>query len=236
MTATTLHEGIEPISLALFRQHTDGAEVLERDRLSRPSVLRTHDGLVYKLLRYEDASEHPYAITFRNNAEGLARLGVPTVKVRRVLRVTDLKTDVVVYPFVPGRTLREHMAQPPTDPALVLRLMDFVTDLHRMGVYFRAIHLRNILLLPNGGFGLIDLGALAFRQGALSVYYRARNFRILIKYPEDLAALSTPGLANTVRHYLDQAEMSPLRARAFLTILRCFRPDLAGILRQVQVS
>jgi hypothetical protein len=222
-----------PISGDNFQLRTEGAEVLERDRMSQASVLRTDDGLVYKLLRYENPSAHPYAITFQRNAERLAELGVPTVAVQSVLRVAELRTDIVVYPFVHGQTLREQMAQPSADTALILRLMDFVADLHRMGVYFRALHLRNILLLPDGAFGLIDVGALAFRRSGLSAYYRARNFRILVKYPEDLAALSTPGLPNTVRRYLDRARISTLRAKAFLTVLRCYRPDLARSLAQV---
>ena len=228
------HEAMEPLSGEDFRRRTDGAEVLERDRSGQASVLRAHDGLVYKLLRYENPSKQPYATTFCNNARRLAELGIPTVTVSRVLRVADLGADVVVYPFVHGHTLRERMAAGPPDKALVLRLMDFVADLHRMGVYFRALHLRNILLLPDERFGLIDVGALAFRRGALSAYYRARNFRILIKYPEDLAALSAPDLANAVGRYLDQARMSRLRARAFLTVLRCYRPDLAGLLGRVR--
>lgn len=221
---------LQALTAAELHARTRGALVLERARCGNPTVLRSANGMVYKLLPHRRDRPHPRklppAVSFRRNAERLAGLGIRTLEVQAQYNVPELRCDVVVYPFLAGHTVREYMQQHVCDHGRIFQLVRFVAELHRKGIYFRALHLGNVLLLPSGELALIDVGATAFRPHPLCVYRRARNFRILVRYPEDRAALSLPGLPRTLGEYMYRAGLSPLRRRLFLGILGRFRPDL----------
>jgi len=57
--------------------------------------------------------------------------------------------------------------------------------LHQRGVYFRSVHLGNILRLPDGELGLIDLSDLHISARPLSARKRRRNLRHILRYPAD---------------------------------------------------
>ena len=161
-----------------------GARVLEADAHG-PKVLRTPGGLICKVFRRKrwlsSALWRPYAVRFAQNARALAERGVPTVRVRRVWHCPAHARHVVAYPFLPGTTLRERAAQAPPEAADWQRLGRFVAALHRRGVYFRSLHLGNVVVGPDGDFGLIDVADLRVYPRPLGVRARARNFRHLLR-------------------------------------------------------
>ena len=52
-------------------------------------------------------------------------------------------------------------------------------------MYFRSLHLGNVLVLENGTFGLIDLADMRILPSPLSSGLRQRNLRHMQRYTED---------------------------------------------------
>lgn len=161
----------------------EGAEVLERDPHG-DKVLRLADGSILKLFRRKrllsSAAFYPYARRFAANAEALARIGVPVPEVIGVYRIAESARDVVHYRPLPGATLRERVCRG-VDPAQRRRLRGeltrFIVRLHDAGVYFRSLHLGNVVCTPDGRLGLIDFSDLRIYPWPLGRYLRARNVR-----------------------------------------------------------
>lgn len=67
-----------------------------------------------------------------------------------------------------------------TDPYLIKKhlpeLAKFIKSLHKSGIYFRSLHIGNIILLPNGSFGLIDVLDLQNKRAPLGRSLVSRNF------------------------------------------------------------
>lgn len=161
----------------------EGAEVLERDPHG-DKVLRLSDGTILKLFRRKrllsSATLRPYARRFVANAGALARIGVPVPEVIGIHRVAELARDIVHYRPLPGATLRE-LAQQGLDPERRARLRNSLSDLivrlHDAGIYFRSLHIGNVVVMPDDRLGLIDFSDLRVHPWSLGRYLRARNLR-----------------------------------------------------------
>lgn len=166
------------------------ADVLEADQHGA-KVLRLTDGSFIKLFRRKrllsSAMFYPYAQRFADNALAIQRHGIPSPRVLGVYRVTGLDRDAVHYQPLPGKTLRELYRSHAeiANQEIKERLGGFVADLHNQGVYFRSLHLGNIVLTPDNTLGLIDIADMKNQNGPLSRHKRIRNFRHMLRYPED---------------------------------------------------
>jgi hypothetical protein len=153
------------------------ARVIEADPHG-PKVLRTPQGLVVKLFRRKrllsSALWAPYALRFARNAVRLHALGIPSVHVRGVWHCPARRRHLVAYDFLPGVTLRELGTRAPWRACGA-----FIAVLHARGIYFRSLHAGNLVSLPGGGFGLIDVADLRFARRPLTMRRRLRNFRLL---------------------------------------------------------
>ncbi len=163
-----------------------GAEVLEADAYGE-KLLRLVDGTLLKLFRRKrllsSALYSPYAQRFADNTAALARLGILVPEVVDVMRIASIRRDAVRYRPLPGTMLRkfagEQCAAQPTE-GLKRRFNEFVTQLHEQGIYFRSLHLGNVILTPGGELGLIDFADLRFYGRPLPGFVRARNIRRLL--------------------------------------------------------
>ena len=161
----------------------EGARVLETDPHG-DKVLRLSDGTIFKLFRRKrlisSAAWYPYAQRFSDNATALDKLGIVVPAVIGVFRIPDIARDAVHYIPLQGMTLRE-VVRTGLDKERERRLKaDFtrlVTNLHNKGVYFRSLHIGNVICLPDDTLGLIDISDLRIHRGPLSNYWRARNLR-----------------------------------------------------------
>lgn len=164
----------------------DGAEVLEVDHYGE-KVLRLADRSILKLFRrrrvISSAALFPYARRFAANAAVLARLGIPVPQVLRVLRIPSIDRDAVHYLALNGRTLREAMRAGLTEAEterLKTAFTRFIIGLHDQGIYFRSLHLGNVILTPEGSLGLIDFADLRVHPWSLGSYLRRRNMRRML--------------------------------------------------------
>ncbi|MEF8705496.1 MAG: toluene tolerance protein [Candidatus Accumulibacter sp. UW27] len=162
-----------------------GATVIEADRFG-DKVLRLADGSMLKLFRRKrllsSAAWYPYAQRFADNAAALEKRGIPVPQVIDVWRIPSIARDAVHYHPLIGKTLRElhrEGLEPAVEESLKGNFTRFVIQLHECGVYFRSLHLGNVVYTPQHRLGLIDLSDAHFRRRRLSKRLRVRNLRLL---------------------------------------------------------
>lgn len=187
-----------------------GAKTIEEDGLGI-KVARLDDGDFLKLYRRKrllssDLWDLP-AQRFADNAQGLLRLGITAPKVLDVLMISERRLSAVRYQPLPGDTLRNRLRQLDAEPrtALVKQFGTFLGELHQLGVYFRSLHLGNVLLLPDGSFGLIDLSDMKLESRPLAPWKRRRNLQHILRYSEDIAWLTQQHLDSWLEGYADSA-------------------------------
>ncbi|MFJ2283673.1 O-antigen ligase family protein [Pseudomonas sp. NPDC087803] len=185
-----LTQPVQKLSAADLEQMSSAAQVIEEDGLG-PKVLRLTDGSFLKLFRrrrwYTSGSFNPYSERFAVNSEQLRQMGIPTPQVLNLYRLDD-GSSAVHYAPLPGHTLRQvlqSITAPAVRQALVERFGKFMAQLHEKGVYFRSLHLGNVLVLEDGEFGLIDLADLRIYPTPLSLSLRQRNLRHMQRYTVD---------------------------------------------------
>ena len=181
---------IKVVTPSALQQLIADARVIEEDGLG-PKVLRLTDGSFLKLFRrrrwYTSGSFTPYSDRFAVNSVQLRGMGIPTPQILDLYRLEDGSTAVHYSPL-PGNTLRQILqgiTAPAVRQALVERFGKFMAQLHHKGVYFRSLHLGNVLVLEDGEFGLIDLADLRIYPSSLSPSLRRRNLRHMQRYAED---------------------------------------------------
>lgn len=160
---------------------TADAKVLEEDSLG-PKVYRLANGHFLKLFRRKrlisSALLRPYSVRFYQNAERLTELGIATLTPMMLYTLSEKQLSAVLYTPLPGQTLKELYLQDPKNFITHLpALSDFIRELHRKGIYFRSLHLGNIVLTPQNTLGLIDVADLAFHRRPLSKAKAARNLK-----------------------------------------------------------
>ncbi|MBO2925857.1 BUD32 family EKC/KEOPS complex subunit [Metapseudomonas otitidis] len=180
---------LEKIQSETYHQLCNGATVLERDSYGE-KVLLLKDGSIIKLFRLKhivsSALFYPYAKRFSDNVKKLKDLDIACPSVIGVYRVKSIDRDAVHYQPVPGKNLRHFRNTQEKCPSdLFYRLGCFIGKLHNTGIYFRSLHLGNIILMPSGEFGLIDIADLQYQKKPLSKLKATRNFRHLLRDPQD---------------------------------------------------
>lgn len=171
---------------ATLNQLIEGASILEADSHG-PKVYLLQDGNILKLFRrkrfFSSALLRPYSTRFINNAARLQKLGVPTLEVLAFYKLQKPGMTAVLYRPLPGKTLRqlsnqENFSWQQTLPALV----ELIRSLHACGIYFRSLHLGNIVVTPENTLGLIDVADMRFLRAPLPRYLARRNLQHFARY------------------------------------------------------
>lgn len=190
------------------------SEVIEQDKRG-PKVLCLPDGNFLKIFRLRSLASsrvlYPEPFRFTLNAGALHRRNIPTITVLRRIFIPHFLCSGVIYRPLPGHTLRRIAADGQVDDRMIFHLGKFVARLHRQGIHFRSLHMGNVLLCPDGGFGLIDISDMTAFPWPLSIKSRIRNFRHLFRYASDLKVLTDAGIRHFLDGYLD--EQPSLRMR-----------------------
>lgn len=198
--AFTVAQALKTLTQQEYLAMREGAAVLEFDRFG-DKVLRLSDGSMLKLFRRKrlltSAALFPYARRFARNALTLARLDIPVPQVIAVGRIPELARDFVHYRPLAGSTLRE-LTRSGLDEAKQQQLRDqltrFIVHLHDLGVYFRSLHIGNVVLTPDGRFGLIDFSDLRVYPWSLGCYLRRRNMRRMLGIADEAAWVDLPAI------------------------------------------
>lgn len=180
------------LSREAFEARSKGAKVLEKDRYG-DKVLQLCDGTFFKLFRrkswFSKTAFYPPAKRFADNATALQQLGIRCPVVLGLYRLSNPYRSVVHYQPLEGTTLRQLLNEQPSIEQIELfaDLASFISELHDLGVYFRSLHLGNIVRTPDGHLGLIDISDMRCLGEPLSRSMRARNYQHLLRYEEDWA-------------------------------------------------
>jgi len=171
------------------------AQVIESDGYGL-KVARLEGGDFLKIYRRKrllsSALWSPPAERFAGNAHKLKALGIACPEIVELLLIPEKRLNVVQYRPLPGETLRNHWRQVDGGKraAEVRQFGAFLAMLHQAGVYFRSLHLGNVLLLPDASLGLIDLSDMKVEKHPLNHWKRKRNIQHILRYPEDTAWLT----------------------------------------------
>ena len=187
---------IQPITTEAYQTLVKDAKVLEQDTTA-PKVLMLADGKFLKLFRrkrwFSSELIYPYVQRFADNALVLNKLGIATPHILHLYRfsLAELDFTAVHYEPLAGDTLRQVMAKVDQDQQqhFITLFGQLLATLHQQGVYFRSIHLGNILVLPDNTLGLIDFADMTKQAKALSQSKRARNLKHMQRYKEDASWL-----------------------------------------------
>ena len=202
---------VKTLNRKQFEDLIQGSEVLAEDTHGL-KVLALPSGEYLKLFRRKrlvsSAALWPYARRFEHASGQLKARAIPTVEVIDVFKVRGPRRDAVRYQPLGGRTFREALSDADGIYDLMNGFARFFAELHVAGVYFRAIHAANIIVMQDDRMGLIDISEATFRNRALGVGQRARNFKHLVRYEEDAERLVEFGISSFFRHYLVHAGLS----------------------------
>ncbi|WP_027706870.1 hypothetical protein [Zooshikella ganghwensis] len=221
------------LSLSEYNQLKDGATVIEEDACGE-KVITLKDGSYIKLFRNKrlisSALFFPYAKRFVKNAHTLNELGIPCVQVIDMFKISKPPRCIVRYLPLNGQTVREAAAAANSgsiEPTLIKRIAEFISTLHNKGIYFRSLHLGNILLQDSNQLGLIDVADLKFYRKPLSINKRIRNFNHLIRYKDDVSLLFAQSPINFIDAYLKASQSyisnknQQTISNALNTLVRC---------------
>ena len=207
---TLLDRPVKRLNNADYSALLAHAKVIEEDGLG-PKVLRLENGSFLKLFRerrsYTSGSFNPYSQRFAVNSERLQAMGIAAPRILDLYLFADGSSGVLYQPL-PGQTLRQvmqSMGSGAMRQALVERFGKFLALLHDKGVYFRSLHLGNVLLMDDGEFGLIDIADLHVYPSSLRLALRQRNLRHMQRYPEDRRWLFEEQLQALLDGYAVQA-------------------------------
>ncbi len=212
-----------PTSLAL-----DGARVLSSEQFAalcarseilvskggQPAVLAQETAagipLVIKIWRRDRlaASLRAYHRRFRLALGALRERGIVAPRYVGHGRVRGSGERVVVYQRLEGEPLRGRL-----EAVRVARLAGLVARLHDRGIYFRGLHLANVIETPDGALGLIDVQDIRFLPRPLPWRLRVRSLGILCAHPRDLRELSGGLWQALVAAYAEASGLDDDRAR-----------------------
>ncbi|MBS1270186.1 MAG: hypothetical protein MAG794_01141 [Gammaproteobacteria bacterium] len=226
---------MDSLSQLEFEQLVDGAKALAYS-LRGPRVYLTTDHKVVKIFRQKGWMSSnrllPYALRFERNANRLKAMGFSSVTVEKVAKCRHLDSHLVVYPLLPGETIRELADRPAKQQYALARLPGYLCKLHNNGVYYKALHLGNILMQTDGSFALIDIHWTKFYKRPISVNNRLGNIFNILGYAEDHASLARYGLNRFFVDYLSCCQLDEKHKAILLGKLRNSRsfPELKQLL------
>ncbi|MGG5871095.1 lipopolysaccharide kinase InaA family protein [Pseudomonas peli] len=170
-----------------FQDWLSHGEVLEKDSHGA-KVIRLADGKLLKIFRSRRlpllARLRPDAARFDDRAGRLQAAGIHTPTICEICWI-DRSTLVSACLYEPlagqplDRLFRENREQ---FDVLLPQLAAYIYRLHQRGIYFRSLHLGNILRTPEGDFGLIDFLDIRFKSRPLGRMLIRRNFQHLRNY------------------------------------------------------
>lgn len=195
----------ELLSNDVLQGYLENAEILEADPRSGIKVAKLEDGNMLKFFRvkrwYSSARFFSYARSFCRNAERLSALNIPTVKIKQLFHCESALRTAVLYAPLPGRTFMQLLKSGELTESHVRSLGQFIAHLHDLGIYFRGLHLGNIVLTPEGQLGLIDISEMTISPFRLSLHRRLRNFERFWRIKEDQQAFGEKNVTLFSHHY-----------------------------------
>lgn len=195
-----------------YQELIEGAELLREDAYG-PKVYLAVDGRIVKLFRIKhwlsSSILYPYNLRFLRNTRRLQRMQIACVEVDETFYCHAIRRHGLIYRRLEGTPLDELLVSAGGwERQLFSEYAAFIAMLHARRIYFRSLHPGNILLLPDGGFGLIDVADMRFPWLSLSPSRRRRNFRHLFRSDEFRQALELLPGSLFITAYLEATDLN----------------------------
>jgi hypothetical protein len=175
-----------------------------------PKVVETPAGEIVKIFypkkKLSSAFYKPYAKRFCENAKRLSQLKLNVPVVKSAYFCDQSKRYYVHYDKLQGEDVSEM-----TKAGNLIILQDvlkYVAMLHEKGIFFRALHLSNLLHQSNNEFALIDITDVRIRRRPLSLYQRYRNLCHLFLHYQDRKYWEKAGIKHWLSLYCQFAQLS----------------------------
>lgn len=175
------------------------------------------DKQVYKFFPHKHplSSDYwiPYVLRLKYITKWLLALKIQTLQIDAIYYYPQDKCYIVTYKFLTGESVHDAVSN--GDYALLAKIPYFIAKLHTKGIFFRDLHLDNILIQPHGDFALIDVIRVGFQLWPLSMKRRAYNLAFLLKRSEDQALFQKFGVENFLHYYFAAAKLDPRQQKKF---------------------
>lgn len=202
------------LSNDVLQEYLANAEILETDPRSGIKVAKLANGNMLKFFRvkrwYSSARFFSYARSFCRNAKRLQALNIPTVQVKQLFHCENALRTAVLYAPLAGVTFMQLLKNKTLTQTHVKALGQFIAHLHDLGIYFRGLHLGNIVLTPEGQLGLIDISEMTISPFRLSLHRRLRNFERFWRRKEDQQIFGEKNVALFSHHYAAACQRFPM--------------------------
>lgn len=229
---------LKSMSKEEFEALVRSATILEAvgKRKNRIKVARLQDGRILKMFRRRGLKltskiRKPYCVSFKDNADKLISMGIPSIHVEDTFYVEHMQQHAVVYPLLSGIDFRTKLTDTKAKERkqLIERFAEFVAELHLKGVHFRALHLGNIIITEEQEFGLIDVADMTFRSRSLKISERCRNFEHITRYKKDIRLLTEEDPDIFIEGYITAAKAEPKDASLLRAAFQhgCENPKLS---------
>lgn len=204
----------QTLSLESFNSLLAEAErIFEQDRYGI-KVAQLKDGSMIKVFRvkrwWSGAGVYSYARRFCRNIERLKHRKIPVPEVLNLYHVASSNLSVVHYTPLLGQTIKDIMNEGNLDEVLAYQLGQFISAIHALGIYFRGLHIGNIVRTPSGELGLIDVSELSI-YWRLSRYRRLRNFARFWRKSEHRNAFGAKNINLLISGYLNTATVKMIK-------------------------
>lgn len=190
---------------------------------NKPKVLETKNNEILKLFHPRSKSfssnlYKPYALRFRSNAKRLTALGFIAPHVTKVQYCPEIKTHIVSYNKLPGKTMDALITT--GHPDQIQQVIAFIARLHDKGIFFRSLHLSNLLQQGDGSFAMIDITDIRFKNRRLPLHLRYRNLKHVLLHKEDVAFWKNIGIDTFLQYYFQFSHCSLLTRKIVSNLLK----------------
>lgn len=187
-----LFQSSQTLSSSDFEKMCQNADILEQDERGI-KVVRLPSGDILKVFRVKrlisGTNIYSYARRFCRNAVRLSKLAIPTVSIEVLYHFEGSSNTAVLYSPLPGKTIRQLIQENAISSNLADKMGEFLASLHSKGVHFHSLHTGNVVQMPDGKLGLIDISDMSVYAWPLFCNTRIRSFKRWCKYEDDMNAL-----------------------------------------------
>jgi tRNA A-37 threonylcarbamoyl transferase component Bud32 len=205
------------LSLAELDRLSVKAEILVQSKYGI-KVMCLENGDILKLFRvkriFSSTHIYSYARRFCRNACRLKKLGIATVTIKQLFHFVDSSNTAVLYQPLAGESLWQLASTNKLSEKLLTQLGEFVAGLHQRGIYFRSLHLGNIILTPTGELGLVDISDMSIFPWKLGYWRRLRNFKQTLRRPQGIHTVGLAGWNIFFASYIASSQISPRYSNA----------------------
>lgn len=213
----TIPMKIEKIRYCQYATMIKDAKALAHDKFGQSKVFLTPDQKIIKIFPVSHFLKELFSSRMKRFLKIVAKLKhlhISTISPEACYRSTSPSLNIIVYPYIEGSCLRDALQQ---NIELLRNFSHFLAHLHRFNVYFRGIHLGNVVIDKKQHFTLIDVGNTKFK---VNLRRRAKNIVYILKYYADTPLLQKYGIARFINEYLQAAQLTTREEKIFKKNLR----------------